>query len=121
MNVPRFEKHPIDTSIVQRMRRYKKNYGQPVYEKIRQVVKEALGIDPFESNGCRNGDLVQARQFFIAMMVRHTRMKYETIGGLVGKDHSTITNTMRVVNNLRETDKYYDQIYNEINSKIKLS
>ena len=119
MNIPRHKYNPIDSSIIQRMRNYKKLTDKPIYEKIRRVVKEIHGVDPFESNGCRNGELVQARQFFIAMMVRHSRMKYETIGSLIGKDHSTVSNTMKAIKNLRETDKYYDQMFKEIDTEIK--
>lgn len=117
MNIPRLK--PVDTSVVQRMRNYKNNSDQPIAEKIRRVVKSIYGYDPLQKKGSRDGELVQARQYFVAMMVRHTRFTYENIADYIGKDHSTITHIMKTVHNLRETDKYYDKIYKEINDKIK--
>jgi chromosomal replication initiation ATPase DnaA len=117
MNIPRFS--PVDTSVVQRMMSYRKNNCASKLEQIRRAVMKVQGIDPLEQNQCRNGELVQARQLFVAMMVRHTRMTYQTIADIIGKDHSTISHSIKTVKDLRFTDKNYETMYKMIDNEIK--
>ena len=117
MLIPRLK--PIDTSIVQRMRNYKKVEHISFAERIQKIVKEETGIDPLQLRHYRGGERVQARQLFIVMMVKFTALPYREIAEMAKKNHATVNHCLIQVQNLCDTDKQFKGIYERIETKIK--
>jgi chromosomal replication initiation ATPase DnaA len=120
MNIPRLQNFPVDTSDVQRMLNYPKISRISLSEKIKNVIKNETGIDPTQYRHYRGEELVTARFLFMVMMVRYSNESYRVIGSIVGKDHSTINHAIKEVNNRCDTDRRYRELFERVNSKIKL-
>jgi chromosomal replication initiation ATPase DnaA len=101
------------------MRRNKKNINCSLAEKIQAVIKFETGNDPLILRHYRGGERVEARQIFIVMMVKYTKLTYREIAGMLGKDHATVNHCLNQVQNLLDTDKQFKIMYDRIESKIK--
>ena len=117
MNIPRLT--PIDTSIVQRMRNFDRRPKLSIVDKIRGIIITETGVDPLILRHYRGMERVQARQLFIVMLVNFTALPYREISALAGKNHATVNHCIIQVKNLVETDKFYKEMYDRIESKIK--
>lgn len=118
MNISRLK--PIDDSIVRRMMKYRIIPIIPMYEKIRGVIKEETGYDPFISRGYRGTSQILSRYLFVAMMVKYTDHPYREIADMIWKkNHSSVNHCMIQVNNLCDTDKQFKELYERIENKIK--
>ena len=118
MNIARLNKMPVDSSVVQRMRKIK--LFIPIQERIRKAVVDETNVDPLELRIYRGAERVQSRQLFIVMMVKHSSLTYREIGQLMRKDHATVSHSLTQVNNLYETDKRFRFLYDRIDNKIKM-
>lgn len=86
--------------------------------KLTIIIKDETGIDVFAKTRYRGKRYVEARQLFTTFMVRHTKKSYEDIGSMFDKDHATITHSMKVVNNLCDTDMSYKCRYDKIDKQL---
>jgi chromosomal replication initiation ATPase DnaA len=96
-----------------------KKTDNSLQERIFKIIKEETGMDVKVNTSYRGGRENQARQLFMAMMVRHTKGTQSNIGKIIGKDHSTVVHAIKTVNNLCDTDKDYRLMYKRIDDKIK--
>jgi hypothetical protein len=87
---------------------------------VADAVQQETGVNPLKYRHYRGGKVVQSRQVFLVMMVNHTKRTYDSIAGIVEKDHSTINNCIKSVQNMRDTDKRFSAMYDRIDAKIKL-
>lgn len=68
----------------------------------------------------RKREIVQVRQLAMWFMIAHTKWSLEVIGKRCGnKDHATVLHARKTVNNLRETDKFYRVIFDQVNEEIE--
>jgi hypothetical protein len=87
---------------------------------LAEEIKNETGVSPLDEPKYRGGKQVQARQLFLVMMTLHTNRTYESIGGMVGKDHATVNHSIKSVQNWYDTDKRFRAMYNRINDRAKL-
>lgn len=95
-------------------------YTDRIVSIISRTIKDETGTDPFIERGLRKRVFVQSRQIFLTMMLEHTKRTLESIGNLVGKDHATVLHSQKAVQNMIDTDKRFKELYDTINSKVKL-
>jgi len=115
MNIPRLS--PIDTSIVQRMRKLRP--AKNITDLIVCIVRNELGVDPLAYRHYRGERLVTARFMFMVFMVKYSKETYKLISSVVGKDHATVNHAIKKVQDLCDTDPEYKLIYDRIDYKIK--
>jgi hypothetical protein len=87
--------------------------------KLARIIQDKTSFNPFSDVKYRGGNVVKSRQLFIVMMVRYTKESYETIGAYFGKDHSTVSHSIKTVQNLCDTDRKYRELYDSINMVVK--
>jgi len=99
--------------------RCKKADNDPMVNKIRSLIIKEYGVDITEKRRYRGRKYVIGRQLFAVLMVRHTKKNYEDIGKLIGdRDHSTVTHSMKSINNLCQTDNTFKCIYDRIDKLL---
>lgn len=86
---------------------------------VAKEVQAETGVNPLNYRHYRGGKVVQARQLFLVMMTKYTNRTYESIAGIVNRDHSTINHCIKAVQNQCDTDKRYREMYNRIDTKVK--
>jgi chromosomal replication initiation ATPase DnaA len=120
MNVPRFQRHPIDTSVYNTMMNRRKyvSYSADVIENIRQVVTEITGIDPYFEPNSRDKELVTARQYFMHFAYKKTSLTQKQIGLLLNKDHATIVHNNICVSRFLKNEPGYRNMYRLIDNKL---
>lgn len=73
-------------------------------QKARIIIREVcqyLGADEQEIRSkCRKREIVEPRQFAMYFIKKHTNMSLQAIGAIFGKDHATVINACRTVENL---------------------
>jgi chromosomal replication initiation ATPase DnaA len=119
MIVPRFLKSPIDTSVVNRMKSYNNKTVYKIPSKICDAIKKETGISPLENVKYRGIVVAKSRQLFMSLMAKYSKLNYNSIGLMVGKDHSSVSYSIKVVNNMIDTDKLYKEMYFRIENDIK--
>jgi len=68
----------------------------------------------------RKREILEPRQMAIWLAVKYTRMSKVAIGANIGgKDHATVLHSVRVVDNLLDTDKFYSRSFNEMYGEFK--
>jgi hypothetical protein len=126
MILPRHKYNPPDESMVRFMNPEKKVYksGKPYSfifkRKVADVIKEETGFDPLINNKCHERDFVESRQLFAAMMRKYRdNITLLQIGNILKRDHATIFSGIKMVNNLKDTNKEFRELYNKIDLKIQ--
>ena len=115
MIVPRLT--PIDTSIVQRMRKMKPLLS--ITEVVKSAVRHETGIDPMAIRHYRGKRVVTARFLFMVFMDKYSKETYKVIALHVGKDHATVNHAKKKVQDLCDTEPEYKLIYDRIEYRIK--
>jgi hypothetical protein len=93
-----------------------------IIARIRLIIKEVTGFDPYIKIRSRKGEFVRSRQFFCYFVKNHTNLNLTAIGNLIGgKDHSTVIHAIKCVNKFKEHETDYKIYYNMIEEKINLS
>jgi hypothetical protein len=87
---------------------------------VAKIVKDETGFDPLENTPWRKREVCQSRQIYLVMLKNNTRMSLASIGNTVQKDHCTVINASKSINNLCDTDKRFKELFDTINSKVKL-
>ena len=118
MNIPRFQKNPIDTSIYYSMI-LPEAAEISFIEKIRRIVRDVTGTDPYVSNGYRQSELVKSRQLFLYFVRINTMMSQESVGQLVNKDHATVIHAERCVRKYKEIEPAYRMMFDQIEKRIE--
>ena len=119
MNVPRFQRNPIDTSIVAQMMNKKSPPELTYVDRIRRIVKDVTKVDPYLNNGYREGELVKSRHLFMFFVKRYTGMSLLATGRLVGKDHASCIHAIKCVKKYIEIEPAYRETYLIIEKKIE--
>lgn len=60
------------------------------------------------------------RQLFFYISKQKTKFSHANIGNYLGKDHSTVTHSLRTVNNLIDSDKKIRETVNLLSQRIVL-
>ena len=86
---------------------------------IIQKVCEFLGvtIDEVKSENTKE-KIRTARQLCCYFVKEKTELKLKEIGAVLNRSHVTILHSIRVVNNLKETDKQYNEMFNKLKELI---
>jgi chromosomal replication initiator protein len=70
------------------------------------------------TSSCRKKELLFARYYAIYYLRKHTDMTLKELGLVMGnRDHATIINSLKIVNNLMET-KQIDEVFYEIGRQL---
>lgn len=83
-------------------------------------IREVTGLNPKQNTSTRKREIVQNRQLFLTLMMRHTGMTLAAVGSIVKQDHSTVLHAIKTIDNIRDTDKEFRNTYEIIDAKIKL-
>ena len=67
----------------------------------------------------REGDVMMARHIFNVLVKEHTSLSLAKVGTIVSRDHATVLNSKRVINNARDTNDILIKHYNAIDKDIK--
>jgi len=95
------------------------NKNQIKAEGVKGIIKrvgECVGIDPVDIlKKSRRREIVEPRQVVHKIAHKHLNISLAKIGWMVGrKDHATVLNSSKKIDNLRETDKLFNEHYSEI-------
>lgn len=67
----------------------------------------------------RKGDIMKARHIFCALLKKKTKLSYAEIGEYVDRDHATVINSCKVINNAKDTNdplwKHYSIVEAQVN------
>lgn len=100
-----------------------KKYGKKtnLMEIIRKVVSQNTHIpEKIIDIKTRDHDIVGARQLCHHFSKEYTNESLSVIGEYFGnKDHATVLHSYKTVNNLRDTNKNYRLVYQEIDKTLK--
>ncbi len=120
MIVPRFIKHPIDTSVHNRMMSYvRPKKSNDKIERIRQIVRSVTGIDPYTEPQFNGTEFVKSRQLFLYFVRKKVKLSLYATGRLLGKDHSTVCHAEKSVEKFRDIEKDYSEMFDKIENEIK--
>ncbi len=95
---------------------------KPVYtcDLIQKIVADYfnLEVEHIRSRS-RKRSIVQARQISMYLAKKYTKSSLEQIGKQIGnRDHATVIYSMKVVNDLMDTDKKFKRMVKELESKL---
>ena len=114
---PNIFKPRIDWNIV--ALNAKKSHSS-IEARIADIVRNETGRDPLISSASRKGPVCQTRQLYMAMLVRHTPKTLQSISSGAGKKtHGTVLNAVKSIDNLRDTNREFRELYNRINKLIE--
>lgn len=94
-------------------------------EDIADIVSHHTGITVFDmKQKTRKRFIKESRQLAMYMMATYTKKSYSTIGQFFRHrnhvyDHATVSNSIKVVNNLSETDSEYKAVFKKIRDDVK--
>lgn len=85
-----------------------------------RIVAEYYQINPSDLlRKTRKREFMFPRQMAHTLYYQFTKRSLEYIGKVIGnKDHATVLNSIRTVNNLRDTDKTIARDYENLTNKI---
>ena len=118
MNIPRFNRHPIDTFIYGQMIK-RITPRQDKVGKIRAIITKHLA-DPYTDPAYRGKKYVKARQFFLYFVYKYAEFSQEAAASLLNKDHATTFHSIKCVNNHNEREEDYFKLFKLIESEVKL-
>lgn len=79
---------------------------------LKDKILENLNVDVFKTKKSRKDEYVFARYLFIAVLRKfYNRVTVTQIGDILDKDHSTITYSLKVIRNLLEFDKRFQNSF----------
>lgn len=83
---------------------------------ILKRVGECVGLDPVDIlKKSRRREIVEPRQVAQKIAHKHINLSLARIGWIIGrKDHATVLNSSKKIDNLIETDKIFREQYKEI-------
>lgn len=79
---------------------------------LKDKILENLNVDIFKTKKSRKDEYIFARYLFIAVLKKfYNRITVTQIGDILDKDHSTITYSLKVIRNLLEFDKRFQNSF----------
>ena len=117
MNIPRHTKHPIDSSVYNRMiKRPAKKLTK--VESIRRIVRGVVGADPYADAEYRGTKFVTSRQLFLYFIHKYAGLTEDEAGALLGKDHSTVNHAKKCVMKFKDIETVYKENYETIKNEV---
>lgn len=91
-------------------------------ETITRIVFQQFKVEyGLKDSELRLREQVQARQVAMFFVKKHTRLSLKQIGNFFGgRDHSTVIYAINTVNDLMDTNKFFNKKVNEIGDLILL-
>lgn len=88
---------------------------------IKNMTAQFCGLTATEIDKvCRKPEIVIPRQMAMSIAVKLTKSSQEEIGVVMGgKNHSTVSNAVKAINNACDTDKLFKSEYTELYNRIK--
>jgi hypothetical protein len=85
------------------------------------IIKSETGYDPLEKVKFRGRKNVEARQILSYFIHKHTDLTLREIGSWLGSNgHSNVLQGIKTLRNLRDTDRSFREIFERIETKVKL-
>jgi chromosomal replication initiation ATPase DnaA len=120
INVPRFNKLPIDTSVYGQMISLSKlRAPNNSIEGIRQAVWRATEIDPYMNTRLRDARYVKSRHLFFYFVRMYSGLSQTDTGRLLGKDHATVNIALKCVEEHRAKEPDYKRIFELIEERVR--
>ncbi len=94
---------------------------QVITDKILKIVAKRMNIDENEiKSKSKRKEVATARHIVIYFVKKCTSYSYKQIGSIFGRDHSTIINSVDVVENRIKSEPLFEREIAEIENEIKL-
>ncbi len=88
--------------------------------RLMDIVAFGTGIRIEEiKDKCRKREIKEARQLFHYFAKKYTTLSFATIASYTNNDHATVLNSIKVVNNLKETESVYMGKFQKLKNMIK--
>jgi hypothetical protein len=119
--IPRHIKTPVDAyqySIA--MRKPAIYTPNDLVRTIRDAVERVIGVNPLNAIYHRKHEFVEARQLFAYFVKRESLLTLQEVGDLIGKDHASISHSLKCVEKFTQTEKLYKEKFEAIDKIIKL-
>lgn len=88
-------------------------------QRIRRIVTDVTGIDPYCESTYQMSEFVKARQLFFYFVRKYAKLSLYATGRLLGKDHSTVVHAEKCVIKFRDIEVNYRGSFDLIEKKIK--
>lgn len=120
MNVPRFQRFPIDTAVYNNsLRITSKIIDRDLVGRIRKIIIDTIGADPYMDPAYRGQKFVKARQLFMHFITVYANYSYADAAYLVGKDHASVNHANKCIEKYINSELEYKLAYDTIERKIK--
>jgi chromosomal replication initiation ATPase DnaA len=93
---------------------------QELLDQIKLIIGEEFGVLPEILIGPRQSDYVSTARHVLSMTLYNLGMSTVAVGGIVGKDHTTVMHSKRVYYNLCRTDEYFNLKAEAVERRVKL-
>lgn len=94
---------------------------QVIVDRIFKIVSRRLNIEENEiKSKSKRKEITNARHIVIYLIRKYTPYPLKQIGSIFGRDHSTIINSVEVVENKIKSEPLFEREISEIESEIKL-
>jgi len=105
--------------MLMRIKRYKTDELDPVdvIEKVRTFYDLP---DNYNTHKTRKREFTQARQQAMFIIKNNTRLSLQQVGDLFHRDHATVIHSQKTVENLCDTDKRYNEQFNNLLKELKV-
>ena len=111
---------PLPTCIPSMFKVYKRvKRIDPVISRIVKIIEAETSINILDNTTYRGRKRCETRQMFLTLLTIHTKWTLKSIGAIVGKDHSTVIHAMKTVQNMRDTDTDFKELFDRINKQVK--
>jgi chromosomal replication initiation ATPase DnaA len=96
------------------------NNKDKIIKRVREIVNEETGFDPFNSPKFRKREFVLSRHIFLTVLLDQHIMTYAQVGLILGKDHSSVSASKKAIQDLYDTDKEFRLLYDKIQKRVKM-
>ncbi len=99
----------------------KKQFKAPLIAKEKLIIQRVAsytGADPFKKN--KKSKIIEARQVAMYLIRKTTHLTLTGIGELFNRNHATVIHACKVVENYRETDKNFNEKFNDLFKEFEL-
>lgn len=97
--------------------RYIKKNNPTQMDLLRIIILQATGVDIKDQS--RKRGIVDVKRIFSTMARRKAKHTLEEIGDYLGRDHATIIHHIKTCDDLKQTDKEFNQKYLTIENILK--
>jgi hypothetical protein len=89
-------------------------------QKASQIIHEITGFNPLKDTSYRGRDFVVSRQILMVILCEKNHNTMDHIGNIMGKDRCTVIHAKKTIQDLRDTDKAFNEMFNRILNKVEL-